>query len=73
MENQELIIIFSEPWCSKYDVFDLRIIVTSRPEKTESGYKITAKLDDKIFRGMTIDELYGRIPNSINLSEWKIS
>ena len=73
MENKELTIIFPDKWCNKYDIFDLRVIITSRPEKTESGYKVTAKLDDKIFRGMTIDELYNRIPNSINLSEWKLS
>lgn len=71
MEDKELTIIFPDKWCNEYDIFDLRVIITSRPEKTESGYKVTAKLDDKIFRGMTIDELYGRIPNSINLSEWK--
>jgi hypothetical protein len=73
MKNKELMITFPENWCNKYDIFDLRVIITSRPEKTESGYKVTAKLDDKIFRGTIIDELYDRIPNSISLSEWKTS
>jgi hypothetical protein len=71
MDSQELTIIFPDKWCNKYDIWDLRVIIKSRPEKTETGYVCKVELDDKIFRGMTIDELYDRTSNTIDLSEWK--